>query len=172
MGASRLAPTSSIDVRRSAPGSGTTPCTASRMGRDRAGCGWLVKPLEWCGMMGVSLAETRVSAVTRGTITASRRRRLTGSEGGLQGARTGSGTPICIFTANVSNVLLVGARRGTRKRPAAPTNSLKDKVAETRLGGFSVTESRRGTGTKEADLTGPGRNSKVGRVAPELQTKV
>ena len=97
---------------------------------------------------------------------------LTGSEGGLQGARTGSGTPICIFTANVSNVLLVGARRGTRKRPAAPTNSLKDKVAETRLGGFSVTESRRGTGTKEADLTGPGRNSKVGRVAPELQTKV
>ena len=106
------------------------------------------KPLVWCGIMEMSLAETRVSDVTRGTTTASSRRRFAGAEGSPKGARTGSGTPICICTANVSNVLLVGARRGTRKRPVAPTNSLKDKVAETRLGGFRSLSRAGGLGRK------------------------
>jgi hypothetical protein len=79
-------------------------------------------------------------------------------------------TPICIFAANVSNVPPCRSECGTRKRPGAP-NSLKVLATETRLERVSVTETCRETRTKEADLTGPGRNSKVWRVAPELQTK-
>ena len=51
------------------------------------------KPLAWCGIMEMSLAETRVSDVTRGTTTASSRHRLAGGEGGAQGARTGVRDP-------------------------------------------------------------------------------
>jgi hypothetical protein len=53
---------------------------------------------------------------------------------------------------------------GRSKLPEGPRSRITPQAG-------SVTETRRETGTKEADLTGPGRNSKVWRVAPELQTK-
>jgi len=128
---------------------------ADRLPLGRSRCGTTSrttrrKRLVRCGMMEMSLAETRVSDGTRGTTTASSRRRLAGAEGGSEGARTGSGTPICICTANVSNVLLVGARRGTRKRPAALTNSLKVLEAKTRLGGFRSLSRAGGLGRKRS----------------------
>jgi hypothetical protein len=80
-------------------------------------------------------------------------------------------TSICIFTANVSNVLLVGASAGRGSGRSFRT-SLKVLVAGSRLVRVSVAETRGGTGSKVADLTGCERNSNVWRVAPELNTRV
>ena len=77
---------------------------------------------------------------------------------------------ICILGPNVSNVPLVGASAGRESGPVAP-NSLKVQGAETRLEQVSVTQTCRGTGTNEADLTGFGQNSKVTQVAPESRPK-
>ena len=60
--------------------------------------------LNGCGIMEVWLAETRVTGVTSGTA-------LGGPERLCKGSAKVQ-PPICIFTVNLSNVLLVGASAG------------------------------------------------------------
>ena len=129
------------------------------------------KPLEWCGIMELSLAETRVSVVTRGTSTASLdagdrgRGRVPGASDKGPGPRFAS--------APRMSVMFFLLERGAGRESGRPSDKLPEGLGSRNMPRqVSVTESRREAGTKEADLTGPGRNSKVGRVAPELQTKV
>jgi hypothetical protein len=117
------------------------------------------------------LVETRVSDVTRGTTTASRRHRLTGAEGATQGFGQGPGPRFA--SAPRMSVMFFLLERVRDAKAAGRTNKLPEGLGSRNTPRrVSVTGSRRETGTKEADLTGPGRNSKVGRVAPELQAKV
>jgi hypothetical protein len=117
------------------------------------------------------LAETRVSDVTRGTTTASWRRRLAGVEGASQGF--GQGPAPRFASSPRMSVMFFLLERDAGRESGRSSDKLPEGLGSRNTPRrVSVTGSRRETGTKEADLTGPGRNSKVGRVAPELQTKV
>jgi hypothetical protein len=118
-----------------------------------------------------SLAGTRVSDVTRGTTTASWRRRLTGVEGASQGF--GQGPAPRFASSPRMSVMFFLLERDAGRESGRSSDKLPEGLGSRNTPRrVSVTGSRRETGTTEADLTGPGRNSKVGRVAPELQTKV
>ena len=124
-----------------------------------------------CGMMEVSLAETRASGVTRGTSTASldAESRCRGQVPG--GSDEGPGPRFA--SAPRMSVMFFLLERGAGRESGRPFNKLPEGLGSRNTPRrVSDTESRRGTGSKKADLTGWKRNSKVGRVAPELQTKV
>jgi len=122
-------------------------------------------------MMEVSLAETRASGVTRGISTASLDaggpvpRAGAGRLGRGPGPRFASAPRVSVMSFLLERSAGRGSGRPSDKLP----EGLGSRNTPWRVSGI---ESRRGTGSKRADLTGSGRNSKVWRVAPELRTRV
>ena len=122
--------------------------------------------------MEVSSAETPASVVTRGASAASLGDGSAGVEDGCRGVPENGPGPRFASAPRMS-VMFFLLERGAGRESGRPFNKLPEGPGSRNTPRWvSVTETRREAGSKKADLTGWKRNSKVGRVAPELQTKV